>query len=346
MGGGRDFLGNRLYTRIGGKYQRVRPYKKEYDELISKLTNEPLVRHEIREILHQFGFTDDQLGYIDEIKVMKDRQEMSVGLAKMAMAYGTDMLGNIRKDSEDIKGHLAHAHMSDSKEIHLNPDSFDGRQLDFQGDVDNGFHPKGYGFEMTVEHEYAHLLQRRLAGITRKDEIQMGKDRERLQELNKQIDDIDELLGPMWWKYLRNMTKINEMYGKKGITLAEIQKAEKANQELFLKVYNSNLGNNKKKIDGRLPLLRERDKLKWSIRKYDVSDKSQKVISSIFSKIGAPEPSDVAIQLTGRKDAYASRNWSEAHAECVADYMHNGKNASPISIAYIREMNKVFKATK
>ena len=84
------------------------------------------------------------------------------------------------------------------------------------------------------------------------------------------------------------------------------------------------------------------------LRPYKYQDKTEALINAqhfqimmLFHKAGASSPSDVGVKLTGSKEAYASKDWSEAHAECVADVMHNGENASPISIAYVREMDKL-----
>ena len=76
------------------------------------------------------------------------------------------------------------------------------------------------------------------------------------------------------------------------------------------------------------------------------ANNAHRVIERLFTKAGASSLRDVAVKLTGRDSAYASKDWGEAHAECVSDYMHNGRNASQISIAYVREMNKHFKSVK
>ena len=70
---------------------------------------------------------------------------------------------------------------------------------------------------------------------------------------------------------------------------------------------------------------------------------AENIIHKIFTSIGMPTTRDVATNLTGKADAYASKNWLEAHAECVADYMTNGRNASAVSARYVREMDKYFK---
>lgn len=349
MGGGRDFAGNMIYRRVGGKYERVSPYRKDLENLIDRMRRDYLTKTELKELMQQFGLKEEQLGYIDQVPAIKDRQEMSVGLARMAMTYGTDMFGELSVDDTVLVPNALAYVNSGEKDIHLNPTYFSSKATDvndYRSGVETGFHPKGDGNEMTVMHEYAHLLQRRLSGITKNKEKQLTQDIERIREIDQQIDEIDDVLGPTWWKYLSNVRKTNEMYGKEGVTLDDIYKAEKENQKLYLEAYNSEHGINRGYINHRKELYDERNKLRTNIRLWDVSEKSQQMISTIFSKIGAPKPSDVATKLTGRADAYASKNWSEAHAECVADYMVNGKNASAISIAYVREMNKVFKNTK
>ena len=350
MGGGRDFLGNRLYRHVGGKYERIRPYKRDYDALIDSLRKEGMdapSKDEIREILRQFGYKDDQLKYIDQVPVMKDRQEMSVGLAKMAMAYGTDMLDGMSVDGEEMDDWTyAHAHMysNEQREIHLNPVYYvDGKNHDYKSDVESGFHPKGMDNEMLIEHEYAHMLQRRLAGVTKTDEQRLTANKEQSAELKRQSNEIWKSFGKLAEKYDDAMGKWSALFREESTpsTKRKLQYYTKRMNELWYKMGQTPNGFQK---------LREHVDLAEKARELTkttgfIGD-SHKVISEIFTRIGAPNPADVATQLTGRTDAYASKNWSEAHAECVSDYMHNGKNASPISIAYVREMNKYFKGVK
>lgn len=339
MGGGRDFSGNMIYRRIGGKYQRVQPYKKDFDALIDGLKNEPLIRHEVREILHQFGFKDEQLDYIDQIKIIKERNEMSVGLAKMAMTYGTDMFDRLTVDGEGMDNlTYAHAHIYGNPEINLNPLYFvDGKNHDYKYDVESGFHPKGMDNEMLVEHEYAHLLQRRLSGITQKEELEHAKLSKEIAELEKRRDELSKPTDEENRIY-EEIKKYQSLIGTKKYTpdaARELHKLYEQSNELNLKRTREMI-----QVLNSLSKSKRQDEI---AQKVVTANNGHSVIENLFNKAGATSLADVATKLTGRPSAYASKDWGEAHAECVADYMHNGKNASPISIAYVREMNKYFK---
>lgn len=347
MGGGRDFLGNRLYRRIGGKYERIRPYKKDYDALIDRLKKEGIdapTKDEMKEILRQFGYRDEQLKFVDQVPVMRDRQEMSVGMAKMAMAYGTDMIDGLSVDGDNMgEWDYAHAHIynNERREIHLNPSYYvDGKNHDYKYDVESGFHPKGMDNEMLVEHEYAHMLQRRLSGVTKADEERVTNNQQQAKELRKQADDIWNSFGKLSKQYEEADRKVRQLFWETATasTKRKMTYYSRRRRELWDKMWDADNG---KRLTERSNLITKA----MEITKSNAGD-GHDVISGIFAKIGAPRPVDVATRLTGRADAYASKNWSEAHAECVADYMRNGKNASPISIAYVREMNKYFKGVK
>ena len=353
MGGGRDFLGNRLYRRIGGKYERMQPYKKEYHALIEKLRMEGMnapSRDEIREILSQFGYRKEQLDYIDQVPVMSDRQGMSVGLAKMAMTYGTDMFEKLNVDGEDMDAMTyAHAHIYGEPEINLNPSYFvDGRNHDYKYDVESGFHPKGMDNEMLIEHEYAHLLQRRLSGITQKEEQESAQLRKEIAELEKQREDYMTAYD----KKIEQTNKIDKQINK----LEKPRGTEKYTADVSRKLMGlydkkfkitEGIGEETKWFAELLNTIsRTRKRNKEITQKVVPANNAHPVIEQLFAKVGANSLRDVAVKLTGRDSAYASKDWGEAHAECVADYMHNGRNASQISIAYVREMNKVLKNSK
>ena len=353
MGGGRDFLGNRLYRRVGGRYERMQPYKKEYHALIEKLRMEGMdapSRDEIREILNQFGYKNEQLAYIDQVPVMSDRQGMSVGLAKMAMAYGTDMFEKLNVDGENMDSMTyAHAHVYGEPEINLNPSYFvDGRNHDYKYDVESGFHPKGMDNEMLIEHEYAHLLQRRLSGITQKEEQESAQLRKEISELEKQREDYMTAYD----KKIEQTNKIDKQIKK----LEKLRGTEKYTADVSRKLMGlydkkfkitENIGEETKWFADLLNSISKTKRRNEEItQKVVPANNGHSVIENLFAKAGADSLRDVAVKLTGRESAYASKDWGEAHAECVADYMHNGRNASPISIAYVREMNKVLKNSK
>lgn len=332
MGGGRDFLGNKLYRRVGGKYERTQPYKKEYDALINRLQNEKMDGNEIRETMHKFGFEDRQLKYLDQNS--KYSQEISLGLAKMAMAYGTDMLGNIYEDDEAHQDDIAHAHLySSTKEIHLNKEYFSGTYFD--SPHDSTFHPANDDVEQTVEHEYAHLLERRLGGVSRRQELQYIENLPRIKELQKEYDDIWNSFGKLSSEYDKEMEKAATLKTKKARDL-HYKKAD----DLWMEMWNQPGGS--ARINRRLEVFDEIDKLERVAR----VGNPPSVIENIFNSIGIKNLPDVGRHLTGSNSSYATYNWHEAHAECVADVMRNGKNASLIAKDYVREMNKYFKNAK
>lgn len=353
MGGGRDFLGNKLYRRVGGKYERTQPYKKEYLALIEKLRMEGMdspTKDEIREILNRFGYRNEQLAYIDQVPVMKDRQEMSIGLAKMAMAYGTDMFESLNVDEENMDSiAYAHAHIYGNPEINLNPAYFvDGRNHDYKYDVESRFHPKGMDNEMLVEHEYAHLLQRRLSGITQKEEQKSAQLRKEISELEKRRENHMSV----YYKKLEKINKIDKQINK----LEALRGTEKYTADIsrkLMKLYDKKfkisdgIEEETKEFAQLLNSLSRASKMNEEItQKVVPANNAHPVIEKLFAKAGADSLQDVALKLTGRDSAYASKNWGEAHAECVADVMRNGKNASKISKDYVREMNKYFKSIK
>ena len=185
---------------------------------------------------------------------------------------------------------------------------------------------------MVIEHEYAHLLQRKLSEHSDIVKNQIA----RRDQWEKDLKEIDELTDGLASKYVEIYEKWDFTKASKIKTRMKLQnQMYEINQELI----------NKKGLEI-IPTLNRLSKLasaKLSVQYINYVDGGTQVIHKLFSSIGAATPEDVAIKLTGNRDAYASKNWHEAHAECVSDYMHNGRNASSISIAYVKEMNKLIK---
>lgn len=77
--------------------------------------------------------------------------------------------------------------------------------------------------------------------------------------------------------------------------------------------------------------------------KYTVSTKiineASKTVKKQYKARGEKAPS--IDTLCYKVSGYASKNRSEAFAECMADYVANGKNANPLSIAVWNETKKI-----
>lgn len=70
-----------------------------------------------------------------------------------------------------------------------------------------------------------------------------------------------------------------------------------------------------------------------------IINEASKVVKKQYKARGEEAPSINA--LCHRVSGYASKNRSEAFAECMADYVANGKNANPLSIAVWNETKKI-----
>ena len=240
----------------------------------------------------------------------------------MAAKYGSDVITDVRYGDPDGFGYWDMMHTNideDSSYISLNPSQYkqsndNDRNSNHELGERNGFHPLGNDDELTIMHEFAHALQRKL--------VQKGK---------YNIED----------EYAKYNTKDIARYSTLAHSMSVVTHKD------YLESYRKEMAEIKK----RNPNI-ERDVLLHDqlqqLRPYKYQDKTEALINAqhfqimmLFHKAGASSPSDVGVKLTGSKEAYASKDWSEAHAECVADVMHNGENASPISIAYVREMDKL-----
>ena len=256
------------------------------------------------------------------------------------------MFAGLTIDGKDMEPNtLAHAHYGDSLEIHLNPEYYGSNakktpNYDYAAEI--GFHPKGNGNEMTIMHEYAHLLERRLAGVSRMQERDLSDVKKRLRDLEKEreefMKDYDEKMEKSQ-KLQKQINKLEKLRGTEKYTpktSAKLMKLYDENDKLTNQITTTD----REKF---IQLLNNIHKTRNEVNSKQPGLDSWTPIEKIFTKVGASSPEEVAVKLTGNPDAYASKNWSEAHAECVADYMVNGKNASPISRAYVREMNKLFR---
>ena len=327
MGGGRDFAGQRIYSvkTVNGKriYTRIRPYKiKQYHgDVETELMDAWDGYGSEEKILGKLGLTG-KTSFSDKVSG-QTRSELLIGVAKMAAKYGSDVLDDVEYgdtnprfgfDKPGFENTYAYAYSSgDSGTINLNPQKFNekndrARNRSYDQGVSTMFHPKGQDDGMTVMHEYAHLIQRKLvkfATTNINDEI---------NAFDKATKDFMSIKTQVFDGTLKGDARRNAI-----IKMTEYRRS------------NPNID----KDASRLSQLIEMKNAHPATRDQEYQ------IMKLFQKTGTNNPADVARKLTGSPTAYASKDWSEAHAECVADYMRNGKDAKPISIAYVSEMDKL-----
>ncbi len=335
MGGGRDFLGRRIYRKSGGKYIRVTPTKSELLNAVRNAENE----EQLAKALNDVGFE----GKTDFLKNdnfdFATKKNFSVGLSKMAVEYGTDVFKELRPVQMSVFV-LGQAHIDDFDSelgtIDMNAKVYEAGQDRKWAYRDGGRlgydSPKNIDDEMVVEHEYAHLLQKKLGEHSDYVKEQIA----RRDKWEKDFNEINEYTGGMAKKYI-------DIYEKWDFTKATKVKTRQKLQNQMYEIMQEVI--KKQGLDA-IPMLNKLPKLASDnpiVHMIDYREGGEQKIRELFKSVGASSPVDVAEKLTGNREAYASKNWEESHAECVSDYMHNGRNASPISIAYVREMNKLIK---
>lgn len=333
MGGGRDFAGRRIYKKIGGKYFRIVPKK---SELLQAVRNAEDVQ-QLTKALNDVGF-EGKTDFLDnETFDFATKKNFSIGLSKMAVVYGTDVFKGLHPANLDLFT-AAQASFDDfdpdSGIIDVNDRHYksgNNREWLYRDGGRLGYdHPKNNSDEMVIEHEYAHLLQRKLAEHSDLVKGQIAK----RNQWNKELQELDEKLDGFASKYMEIKEKLDSIKYSKVKTRQKLEnQIKELQQELFDK---KGIG-----IINDLNRVRNLDSQRLSVKFLDYSDGSTEVIKSLFHSVGAKTPEDVAVGITGNKDAYAGKNWHESHAEAVSDYINNGRKASAISIAYVREMDKL-----
>ena len=335
MGGGRDFLGRRIYKKFSGKYIRVTPTKKELINAVRDAENE----EQLTKALNDVGFE----GKTDFLKSdnfdLATKKNFSIGLSKMAVEYGTDVFIGLRPVRMSVFI-LGQAHVDDFDSelgiIDMNAKTYEAGQNRYWAYKDGGRlgydHPKNNDDEMVVEHEYAHLLLRKLGEYSDDIKGQIA----RRDKWERDFKEVNENTGGMAKKYL-------EIYEKWDFTKSTKIKTRQKLQNQMYEVMQEVI--KKQGLDA-IPMLNKLPKLASDnpiVHMINYREGGEQKIRELFNSIGASSPVDVAEKLTGNREAYASKNWDEAHAECVSDYMRNGRNASDISKSYVREMNNLIK---
>ena len=329
MGGGRDFTGHRIYivkTTDGKRiYTRTRPYKRE---LLSAIKNAANV-NELSIGLQNLGLTEKQIKFVSQVKDFETAKSLSLGLSDMVAKYGSEMFDSMELNSNDDmhEGEYANSSLRSPYRINLNTYYFSGKQERYyENDIATGFHPKGMSDRMLIHHEYAHLLQNMLSEEGQNYYKDRVRDTGRLKEIQSEMKELNESFGGKYYEYQRN-TIFSELYG-------EDSEYGKNAKNLFREMSSQN----SEALNKLIRLDNERENINT---KSTFDRGNEKIIENIFQKIGYQKLSKVGASLTGNRAAYASKNWSEAHAECVADAMMNGRNASQISKAYMKEIDKL-----
>ena len=317
MGGGRDNTGALIYKRVDGRYVRVRPLKYDTKKIMEAQTHE-----EIKEFLEWAGLYYG-LGrcFIDDVPNLDTAKELTLGWYEMRQRYGAEMYMLMFGDSDnDFKSAYAHAEVGGSGKVSINPEYYGkDERVDYSRDVETGFHPKGMSDRMLMHHEYAHILQDKIAQKYNDDaDFEFRK-----AQMQKFVDMMDTPLGKLYSEHEQLHNQIFNVPPDQRMALVKRM-------------------NEIRKTEGYFAFSLEVSKAKAeATRVRSVAEKSEIMIESLFTKLGYKAPRDIATALTGTDKAYASKNWSEAHAECVADFMTNGRNASPVSIKYVRAMEKL-----
>ena len=92
MGGGRDFLGRRIYKKTGGKYVRIVPKK---SGLLHAVRNAE-TQDQLISAMNDFGFAGKVDFLNNDTLDFQTKKNFSIGLSKMAAAYGTDVFKGLR----------------------------------------------------------------------------------------------------------------------------------------------------------------------------------------------------------------------------------------------------------
>ncbi len=317
MGGGRDKSGASIYKRVSGRYVRVRPYANDIKRIQNAKTHD-----ELKEVLDYLGLWNGYgYIYVDDIPNLETAKEMTVGMYEMFQRYGYDGMHPFRvSDPVEFRdGEYGHSDAySGSGDVAINSKYYGGEsRTDYSDDV--GYHPKGMSDKMLIQHEYAHVLQTRLADNYKEPEGYYESQRQKYNEMK------NSQMFKLWDEY----QKLHEERMSKTADITQLRPILKRMSDIRM-------------TDGYLMFSAEFERMQnYFTQRQTTRYKSNAQIRELFTKIGYSAPFKVAKELTGDVTAYASKNWAEAHAECVADFMTNGKNASPVSIKYVREMEKL-----
>jgi hypothetical protein len=196
--------------------------------------------------------------------------------------------------------------------------------------IERGAFYEGTTPKSVVMHEYAHALQEMLTlDLRNTDEYKKSQEiysnaRTQLETALSTLKDGKRILE-LWDKEWNNIDRHNMRY---------IDEAKM----LLQKNTRSGRGYSRKYWD--IERLHSNEELA-RVEPIAILQRAQhEKIQKIFNQLGYKTSSDVGIGLTGTFKAYGARNWAESHAECISDYMTNGKNARPVSIAYAKAFAK------
>ena len=293
-------------------------------ETISKTTN----KKELQDAMESLGL-GDKASFIKEIKNFDSAKDIASAIADMSEVFGTEYFSDATTQGQFGKGTRGYIFPGEYT-IHLNKKEFDERDVMMQEcklESDIGYAYKNQSPASIVKHEYAHLLQNKLCDDLMNTD-QFKNVRRQQESAQRGIDALTENYPKEWKKattFLEKAMNARNIFDQIKYT----NKAMEAMQNVMKPVEHRVLFSNIRTV------LQSRQVIGKMI-----STEATRKIGGIFNNIGYKSPTDVAKGLTGSNLAYARTNWSEAHAECVADYMTNGQNASPVSIAYVEAFAK------
>ncbi len=342
MGGGRTAEGTAVYKRVEGKYVRVAPYKrnpnsknqepqvsladrrKNATEAISQATN----KKELQSAMESLGL-GDKTSFINEIKDFESAKDIATGIAEMNEVFGSEYLSDVTTQGTFPSGVQGYTFPGEYT-LHLNGKEYNDRAaLEGQCYLEStmGYSYKNESPASIVMHEYAHLLQNKLC------ERAMNSDhyKELREEQRRAQASIDRLTADHPKEWAKATKWLNKAIGARDLASRTkyVTKTMEAMEGVLTPVQHRLLFNNVKNV------LSTRQSIGILLTNEAVNK-----IGGIFNRLGYSAPNYVAKALTGNPRAYARMNWKESHAECIADYMTNGENASAVSIAYVEAFAK------
>jgi len=286
-------------------------------DVISKATN----KQELMEAMRTLGL-QDQTSFINEVKNFESAQRIASAVADMNAVWGVDGVGDVTTKGK-FSGGVTGYRTVGKPEIHLNPKYYnDLRDLELSTALESamGYSYKNESSESIVKHEYAHVLQDRL----------MDKNSPEYQRIETNFRTAQASLDRSVKKYPEEWKEAQKYLDRasSGKTMSTSIKNVLKAHDIMRKVMSP------LEFQEYRRALNERNRSS-NERVHYLKNTQMAAIQRIFGSIGAYRtPTDVASALTGNPRAYARTDWNEAHAECIADYMTNGRNASPVSIAY------------
>lgn len=315
---GGNYVGSEANVGVTRKSpaEEIEERRKKASETISGATN----KAELKAAMESLGL-QGQTSFIDGVKSFESAQRIASAVADMNAVWGVEGIGDVTTKGNFASGTIGYRQAGDPT-IHLNPKEYNNiGALQVSNGLESvlNFTYKNQSPESVVKHEYAHVLEDRLVDMHSDSLRRIEAQRASAQAT---IDRLTQGHQKEWQeasKYLDRASSVRTVQ-------ARFKNVVKARDVMRRALNPSDFNALMSAINSRTAA--------QNARTMHIRSVQESAIQRIFGSVGMTSPTHVASEMTGNPRAYARKNWHEAHAEAIADYMTNGRNASPVSIAY------------